>query len=317
MTLLSAETFFVLAGAYLAAMAGHIALDRSHPRRLGSILFWGLLAWTFVAGREVDPLWIGVALLAMAGLAGAGQVAPPGAARAAGEGRPPGLGLKLLLPALLVPVLVVIGGLTLDRIRWGDLRLAAPAQLGTTALGLAAVAALGLALALTRATPRTAWHEGSRLLQTVGWAVVLPQLLAALGGIFAQAGVGKVVADGVAAALPTHSPLVAVVAYCGGMAVFTAIMGNAFAAFPVMTLGIGLPFIVQQHGGNPAIMGAIGMLSGYCGTLITPMAANFNLVPAVLLELDDRMAVIKAQAPMAAAIWLFNVAAMYACVYRF
>ena len=30
--------------------------------------------------------------------------------------------------------------------------------------------------------------EGSRLLQTVGWAIILPQFLAALGGIFAQAG---------------------------------------------------------------------------------------------------------------------------------
>ncbi|PAW68535.1 MAG: permease [Opitutia bacterium Tous-C1TDCM] len=317
MNLLTAETFFVLVGAYLSAMAGHIALDRSHPRRLGSVLFWGLLAWTFVTGRDVDPLWIGYALLLMAALAGAGQVAPPAAGPKRAGGRDAGLGLRLLAPALLVPVLVVVGGMTLDRIRWGEVRLAAAAQLNTTALGVAAVTGLLAALWLTRASPKTAWHEGSRLLQVFGWALVLPQLLAALGGVFAQAGVGKVVADGVAAALPTHHPLVAVVAYCGGMALFTAIMGNAFAAFPVITLGIGLPFIVQEHGGNPAIMGALGMLSGYCGTLVTPMAANFNLVPVVLLELEDRMAVIKAQAPMAAAIWLFNVAAMYLCVYRF
>ena len=42
-------------------------------------------------------------------------------------------------------------------------------------------------------------------------------------------------------------------------------------------------------------MAAIGMLSGFCGTLMTPMAANFNIVPAALLELADRNAVIKAQ----------------------
>jgi len=112
-------------------------------------------------------------------------------------------------------------------------------------------------------------------------------------------------------------PLVAVVAYCAGMALFTIMMGNAFAAFPVMTLGVGLPFIVQQHGGDPAIMGALGMLSGYCGTLLTPMAANFNLVPVRLLELRDDFAVIRAQAPFAAAIWVFNVVVMYLCVYRF
>jgi uncharacterized membrane protein len=94
-------------------------------------------------------------------------------------------------------------------------------------------------------------------------------------------------------------------------------MGNAFAAFAVITGGIGLPFIVRMHGGNPAIMAAIGMLCGYCGTLLTPMAANFNIVPAMLLELSDRHAVIKAQAPIAAAIFIANVLLMWFCVYRF
>jgi len=62
-------------------------------------------------------------------------------------------------------------------------------------------------------------------------------------------------------------------------------------------------------------MGALGMLSGYCGTLVTPMAANFNLVPVRLLELRDDFAVIRAQVPFAAAIWIFNVVVMYLCVY--
>jgi uncharacterized membrane protein len=94
-------------------------------------------------------------------------------------------------------------------------------------------------------------------------------------------------------------------------------MGNAFAAFAVITGGIGLPFIVIVHGGNPAIMAAIGMLSGYCGTLLTPMAANFNLVPAMLLELDDKHAVIKAQVPLALVIFAANVILMMVLVYRF
>jgi uncharacterized membrane protein len=94
-------------------------------------------------------------------------------------------------------------------------------------------------------------------------------------------------------------------------------MGNAFAAFAVITGGIGLPFIVKLHGGNPAIMAAIGMLSGYCGTLLTPMAANFNLVPAMLLELDDKHAVIKAQVPLALVIFAANVILMMVLVYRF
>jgi uncharacterized membrane protein len=94
-------------------------------------------------------------------------------------------------------------------------------------------------------------------------------------------------------------------------------MGNAFAAFPVITLGVGLPFVVGLHHGNPAIMAAIGMLSGYCGTLMTPMAANFNIVPALLLELKDRNAVIKAQVPIGLAILTANILILYFTVYRF
>ncbi len=118
-------------------------------------------------------------------------------------------------------------------------------------------------------------------------------MLAALGGIFAKSGVGQVVSDLVGQVLPTEYPFVAVMAYCLGMMLFTVVMGNAFAAFAVITGGIGLPLIVQMHGGNPAIMAALGMFAGYCGTLLTPMAANFNIVPAMLLELKDKNAVIK------------------------
>jgi len=101
------------------------------------------------------------------------------------------------------------------------------------------------------------------------------------------------------------------------MALFTAVMGNAFAAFPVMTAAIGLPLIVHKFGGSPAIMAAIGMLSGFCGTLTTPMAANFNIVPAALLELPDRNGVIKVQIPTALMMLAINTALMEALVYRF
>jgi uncharacterized membrane protein len=94
-------------------------------------------------------------------------------------------------------------------------------------------------------------------------------------------------------------------------------MGNAFAAFPVMTAAIGLPLIVHRFGGDPIIMSAIGMLAGFCGTLLTPMAANFNIVPAALLELPDRNGVIKAQAPTALMLLIANTGLMAALVYRF
>src|SRR5262249_39702796 len=137
---------------------------------------------------------------------------------------------------------------------------------------------------------------------TIGWAALLPQMLAALGAVFTVSGVGRAVGEIASQAIPDGSRLAAVAAYTFGMAAFTAIMGNAFAAFPVMTAGIGLPLIVTMYGGNPAIMAAIGMLSGFCGTLITPMAANFNLVPVALLGLKDRYALIKVQMPTAALV---------------
>jgi uncharacterized membrane protein len=88
-----------------------------------------------------------------------------------------------------------------------------------------------------------------------------------------------VIGDLVTLYLPVDSRLAAVAVYCLGMAGFTMIMGNAFAAFPVMTAGIGLPVVIGTFGGDPAVVCAIGMLSGFCGTLMTPLAANFNLVP--------------------------------------
>jgi uncharacterized membrane protein len=54
-------------------------------------------------------------------------------------------------------------------------------------------------------------------------------------------------------------------------------------------------------------MVAIGMFSGYCGTLMTPMAANFNMVPAALLELPDKNAVIKVQVPTALTLLVVNI----------
>ncbi|MNR60041.1 hypothetical protein D3C85_1814420 [compost metagenome] len=71
-----------------------------------------------------------------------------------------------------------------------------------------------------------------------------------------------------------------------------------------------------MYGGDPAVMAAIGMFSGYCGTLLTPMAANFNIVPAALLELPDKNAVIKAQAPTALALLVANIFLLYFLMFR-
>lgn len=320
MTILTLNAFFVVAGIVLAAIAVQIARDTAHPTRWGSAVFWGLLATVMIAGKELPMVVVGYAVAAMVVLAAVRQVGLPRHEEEPApelERRAATLGNRLLWPILLVPLVAVVGGHTLGAVKMDGVALVDAKTVSGIALGLGCVLALVLAVRTTGARPEVAVTEGGRLIQAISWTLLLPQMLAGLGGIFAQAGVGEVIAQFVAWALPVQDPLVAVVAYCLGMALFTVLLGNAFAAFPIMTLGVGVPFIMQAHGGNAAIMGALGMLSGYCGTLLTPMAANFNLVPVRLLELRDDWAVIKAQAPFAAAIWIFNVALMALCVYRF
>jgi uncharacterized membrane protein len=137
-----------------------------------------------------------------------------------------------------------------------------------------------------------------------------------LGAVFALSGVGDQIGHIMTHDLPLGSRFAAVAAYTVGTALFTMAMGNAFAAFPVMTAAIGLPLIVRQFGGDPAVMAALGMLSGFCGTLMTPMAANFNIVPVALLGLKDRNAVIKAQAPTALWLLAVNTLLMYLLAFR-
>ena len=314
MKLLNLDVFYVIAGAFLLLVAFGIARDASQPKRWGSALFWGLLAVAFLAGKSLPPVVVGYLVLALVVLAATKQLGSPrsgsvtAAERVASAAR---LQNKLFVPALLIPATAVLGTLVLSRLHIGDFWLLDSTNVTVTSVCLGAVVAVVVGLRLTRAPVLTPVEEGSRLVQTIGWAVILPQFLAALGGIFAKAGVGLVVADVVAHALPTQFPFVAVLAYCTGMAVFTMCMGNAFAAFPVMTAGIGLPLVVHRFGGDPAVVAAIGMLSGFCGTLMTPMAANFNLVPVALLDLPDEYAVIRAQIPTALVLLVANVGLMW------
>jgi uncharacterized membrane protein len=91
------------------------------------------------------------------------------------------------------------------------------------------------------------------------------------------------------------------------MALFTFVMGNSFAAFPVIATGVLVPLIVKPFGVNPAMAAIITLTAGSSGTLMTPMAANFNIVPAALLNMRDQYGVIKFQLPYALTLWSFHV----------
>ncbi len=304
------DQFTALTGAVLALIAVLTWRDRSNPRRHGSALFWGLYALIYLAGDWLPPAVAGLVVVVLAVLGGAGLVGmgrhPPRepAEREASATR---LGHRLFLPILAVSALALLGHLTLKDVRIGGLLLVEPKHLTLICVGLGALAGLAAALWMTRERPMQAVRETRRLLETMGPAVVLPQMLATLGLLFADAGVGQAVAHLATSGIPVANGWVAVSAYVLGMALFTMVMGNAFAAFPVMTAGIGIPILVGLHHGNPALMAAIGMFSGYCGTLMTPMAANFNIIPAALLELKDRNAVIRAQWPTALALLAVNI----------
>jgi uncharacterized membrane protein len=302
-----------LAGLMFAAVAIQAALDAANPRRFFSAGFWGLYAVNFLAGSYLPDFANGMLVLAMVALAaiGLGRGAPATTTneqRAAGAAR---YGNILFVPALLIPGVTLLGTLFLKSVTIAGHPLIDPAQATLISLGLGVVVALPVAILLLRPPALAPVNEARRLVETIGWAAVLPQMLAALGAVFAVAGVGTVIAGLLNDYVPLTTPLLAVAAYAIGMALFTAIMGNAFAAFPVMTAAIGLPLVVHKFGGDPAVVCAIGMLSGFCGTLVTPMAANFNIVPAALLELPDRNGVIRVQVPTAIILLMGNIVLMY------
>lgn len=315
---------YVLAGLTFIAFSGFSLTDRANPKRFKNAAFWGLLAISFLFGKQLGDFGNGlllIGLVALAGIGGLGQGRPATTTPEQRTAFAERFGSKLFIPALIIPVTALLGTLVLAKIDIGGTPLFDAKDPTLISLGLGVILALTTGMIMFRPPLTAPLQEGRRLMDSVGWAAILPQMLAALGAVFALAGVGQVVGGLVSDVVPMTGPLIAVVTYCLGMALFTVIMGNAFAAFPVITAAIGLPFVIHQFGGNPAIVCAIGMLSGFCGTLLTPMAANFNVVPANLLDLPDRNAafngVIRAQAPTALMILIGNMALMYFLAFRF
>ena len=314
------EAVYVLMGLMLAGVAYVNLMDRTDAKRYNKTAFWGLWAVTFLFSSHLPDFVNGCLIIAMvlvSSIGGLGRGGPEAATREERAASARRWGNKLFIPALLIPAVTLLGTTFFKDWRVHGVAVVDPSQVTVISLGLATVVALAVGMALLRAPAMAPVVEARRLMDSVGWAAVLPQMLAALGALFALAGVGNVVSTLVNRWIPLDTAFVVVVTYAVGMALFTIVMGNAFAAFPVMTAGIGLPLIVTRFGGDPAIMASIGMLSGYCGTLMTPMAANFNIVPAALLELPDENAVIKVQIPTGIILLAVNILLMYYLVFRY
>lgn len=299
---------YALAGAIFAAFALLGVADKSNKRARRTAAFWALLALSMWAGDALGDLGNGVLVLGLVALAASGLGRGSGAvAEAERQERAGRFGNGLFVIALVIPVTALVGTLLFKEMPgWIDGK-----QATLIALALGVLIALVVGCLWLRASPVVPLQQGRRLMDQVGWAAILPQMLASLGAVFALAGVGDAVGGLVSQAIPQGSLLGAVIAYGLGMALFTIVMGNAFAAFPVMTAAIGVPLLIRTYHGDPAIVCAIGMLAGFCGTLLTPMAANFNLVPAALLELKDKHGVIRQQVGTALPLLAVNIALIY------
>ena len=310
---------YALAGALFAGFAVLSALDRSHSKRFGNAAFWGLMALSLLGGDAIGDLGNGVLVLGLAGLAGFGMIgrsAPPTTSDDERQRWSEKLGNRLFLPALIIPATALIGTLAYNYTPLGAAGWIEPKRETYVFLALGVLIALAAIFAWLRPPLLAPVEEGRRLIDAIGWAAVLPQMLAALGVLFAAAGIGDAIGAITRSVIPEGSVFLTVAVFGLGMAIFTMVMGNAFAAFPVMIAAIGVPLLIQQGGGNPAVIGAVGMLAGFCGTLMTPMAANFNLVPAALLELKDQYGVIRAQIATALPLLAFNILLIYWAAFR-
>ena len=294
------QIFYIMIGLYMGLTMVFTIKDKNHKTRIGTALFWGILSAVFMFGDYIPIQIVGALVIVIAVLSATKQI-NIGTLKQLDETfatlKAEKLGLKIFIPSLSIAIIAMLIASFTD-------------FSGTVAIGISSTLTLVLTFVITKAKPKEFLEDSNRMYQSMGSFVILPQLLASLGVLFTAAGVGDKISAIISGVIPTGNVLVGVIAYCVGMAVFTAIMGNAFAAFSVITVGVGLPFVFAQ-GGDPVVCSVLALTAGYCGTLLTPMAANFNILPAALLELKDKNAVIKAQAPIAIILLVTHIFLMY------
>lgn len=294
------QIFYMMLGLYMGLTMVFTLKDKNHKTRIGTSLFWGILSVVFMFGDYIPSQIVGALVIVIAVLSATKQI-NIGTLKQLDETfatlKAEKLGLKIFIPSLSIAIIAMLIASFTD-------------FSGTVAIGISSTLTLVLTFVITKAKPKEFLEDSNRMYQSMGSFVILPQLLASLGVLFTAAGVGDKISAIISGVIPTGNVLVGVIAYCVGIAVFTAIMGNAFAAFSVITVGVGLPFVFAQ-GGDPVVCSVLALTAGYCGTLLTPMAANFNMLPAALLELKDKNAVIKAQAPIAIILLVTHIFLMY------
>ena len=295
------QIIYILCG--LVSISTGIRGLKNEKAKIGTFLFWTILGIIFIFGEAIPYKVTGGLLVILAIITVTKQLHIGKFENISSQfkiAQSEKLKNKIFIPA----VLIGIAAFLILQFKIG--KTAIPPALG---IGGGSLIALLAAVIIIKPKFSETNEDTSKLLMQIGATAILPQLLAALGAVFTKAGVGKVIAASISSVVPTGNIFIGIVIYAIGMVIFTMIMGNAFAAFSVITAGIGIPFIIK-NGGNPAVIGALGMTAGYCGTLMTPMAANFNIVPASILEIKDKYGIIKVQAPMALLLLVTHIILM-------
>ncbi|MBS6560303.1 MAG: DUF979 domain-containing protein [Clostridiales bacterium] len=271
-------------------------LDKENPARIGTAVFWCSFGVVCALGKWLPSKVSGLLVIIMI-IPAIFKRVKPGKVNAPKkeytEKQFEKIGYKLFIPALCMGFMSIIFAL-----------LNISSLVGIT-VGVF-VSMFLLFLYSKDNKPKVFLDDSERFLSAMGPLCMLPQLLGALGGIFTQAGVGDVIAGLVQKIVPEGNVNIGIIVFAIGMALFTMIMGNAFAAITVMTVGIGAPCVLA-YGADPVVVGMIALTCGFCGTLLTPMAANFNIVPVVILDMKKRFGVIKNQIFIAIAMLIIQI----------
>lgn len=275
-------------------------LDKENPSRIGTAVFWCSFGVACAFGTWLPSKVTGLLVIIMCippifKRVKVGTVNAPTKEYSAGQFKK--IGMKIFIPALTVAVCSLLFALFTNI---------------NSMVGIMTGVIISVIILMVYSSdnkPKVFLTDSERFLSMMGPLCMLPQLLGCLGGVFTAAGVGDVVAALVENVVPKGNVNVGIIIYAIGMALFTMVMGNAFAAITVMTVGIGAPFVLA-YGADPVTIGMLALTCGYCGTLCTPMAANFNIVPVAVLNMKDRWGVIKNQVIVAVILLIVQICYM-------
>ena len=276
-------------------------LDKENPSRVGTAVFWcsfgivcGFGSW--LPAKVSGALVLIMCLPPIFKKVKIGKTDNP--TKEHTEQQFKKIGMKIFVPAFSVAVCSLFFALFSNM-----------SSMVAITVGVIVAMILLMAFDAEQNKPAVFLNDSERFLGITGPLSMLPQLLGCLGGVFTAAGVGDVIAQLVEKIVPKGNVNIGIIVYAIGMVLFTMIMGNAFAAITVMTVGIGAPFVLA-YGANPVVIGMIALTCGYCGTLLTPMAANFNILPVAILNMKDRWGAIKNQVLVAIFMLVFQICYM-------